>query len=158
MDMSDKTWQQFEEGAFSYFKGRIGDSLMKGHSVELGLNGNAKKPHRFDFGSEGGCPILVECKYHRWTEGRNVPSAKMSVWNEAMYYFHLAPKKYAKYMVVLRDLRETKTKNESLADYYLRTYDYLIPHDVIFLECDADFNDVKYRKVYDLVWNPFRRL
>ena len=27
-----------------------------------------------------------------------MPSAKMTVWNEAMYYFHIAPKQYRKIM------------------------------------------------------------
>jgi len=76
----------------------------------------------------------VECKSHRWTAGGNVPSAKLTVWNEAMYYFHVSPPEYRKIMFVLRDLRQSK--GESLAHYYLRTYGHLVPQCVEFWEFD----------------------
>ena len=77
--------------------------------------------------------ILVECKKHTWTKGRNVPSAKMSVWNEAMYYFALAPQEYRKILFVLKDTR----KNETLAEYYVKRYAHLIPDHTEILEYDS---------------------
>jgi hypothetical protein len=55
--------------------------LTKNFSVPVGVS-EAKKPHHFDLGSESP-PVLVECKSHTWTEGGNMPSAKMTVWSEA---------------------------------------------------------------------------
>ena len=78
--------------------------------------------------------MLVECKSHTWTAGGNVPSAKMTVWNEAMYFFHLAPKRYKKALFVLRDF--DAKRRESLAEYYVRNYGHLIPNDVKILEYD----------------------
>ena len=77
---------------------------------------------------------IVECKSHRWTSGRNVPSAKLTVWNEAMLYFIAAPCEYRKIMFVLRDY--CSKREETLAGYYVRTYSHLIPAEVEFWEYD----------------------
>ena len=95
-------------------------------SVELG-HGNRLKSHNFDLGSINP-PIIIECKSHKWTQGDKVPSAKLTVWNEAMYYFHLAPSKYRKILFVLRN--ERKSNGETLAEYYVRTNFHLIPSGV----------------------------
>jgi hypothetical protein len=96
--------------------------------------GSQKKQHRFDLGAENPA-MLVECKSHTWTQGGNMPSAKLTVWNEAMYYFHVAPKQYRKIFFVLKHMR----KEVSLAAYYLANYYHLIPEDVEIWEyCTVD--------------------
>jgi len=100
--------------------------------VEVGVSG-LRKLHSFDLGSDNP-PVLVECKSHRWTSGANVPSAKMTVWNEAMYYFACSPDKFKKILFVLRDARTTT--GETLANYYVRTYSHLIPPKVEIWEYD----------------------
>ncbi len=95
--------------------------------------GTIKKEHAFDLGCERQ-KVIVECKSHRWTSGDNVPSAKMTVWNEAMFYFYVAPEDYRKIMFVLKD--RSDKRNETLAEYYLRTYNHLVPSDVEFWEYD----------------------
>ncbi len=105
--------------------------------VEVGLA--RKKTHCFDLGASNP-KVIVECKSHRWTSGANVPSAKMTVWNEAMYYFHLAPRDFRKVLFVLHDRREQD--GESLLSYYKRTYFHLIPGRVEFLEWDEHTGDV----------------
>lgn len=124
--------RDFESAVLQAFAD-IGMRLQENVSVEVGIAGS-KKGHAFDLGCEEQC-ILVECKSHRWTSGNNVPSAKMTTWNEAMYYFHAAPAKYRKIMVVLRDFSEKR--NETLLSYYLRTHSHLIPSDVEFWEYDS---------------------
>ena len=62
------------------------------HKVEVGIS-LRKMQHKFDLGSENP-KVLVECKAHTWTEGNNIPSAKMKNWAEAMFYFHMAPTSY----------------------------------------------------------------
>ena len=71
--------------------------------------------------------MLVECKSHRWTASGNMPSAKMTFWNEAMFYFHVAPREYRKivFLVLKHDRGE-----QSLAAYYIRTHGHLIPDGV----------------------------
>ena len=100
-----------------------GYALQRDFAVPIGV-GTEKKLHSFDLGCADR-KILVECKSHRWTAGHNIPSAKLTVWNEAMYYFHTAPPEYRKILFVLKDLR--RGTGESLASYYTRTSSHLIP-------------------------------
>lgn len=111
-----------------------GLTLHQNFKVPVGV-GEKKKPHAFDLGSDNPRTI-VECKSHKWTKGINVPSAKLTVWNEAMYYFAIAPSDYRKIFFVLRDKR--KSNGETLAEYYIRTYSHLIPSGVEIWEFDAD--------------------
>lgn len=112
----------------------LGFHLTPDFALPVGV-GEKKKEHRFDLGSASP-EIVVECKSHRWTAGGNVPSAKMTVWNEAMYYFSLAPKSYRKIFFVLRDY--SPKKKETLAQYYVRMYDHLVPDEVEIWEFDED--------------------
>ena len=124
--------REFEAAAQQYFK-NVGITLQEGFNVPVGVSAN-KKPRKFDLGCVSP-PVLVECKCHRWTTGNNVPSAKMTVWNEAMLYFSLAPPGYRKILFVLRDFNEKR--GLSLAEYYVQIYGHLIPDDVEILEYDG---------------------
>ena len=125
--------RDFEETARLYFESS-GIRLNRGFSVPVGL-GTKSKPHKFDFGSENP-PILIECKSHKWTAGDNVPSAKITVWNESMYLFHLAPAKFRKILFVLRDYSERR--GETLAEYYARSCGHLVPDGVEIIEYDEE--------------------
>jgi hypothetical protein len=125
--------RDFEAAAKSILAA-AGIAVEENHPVQVGV-GDRKKLHSFDLGSDDP-PVIVECKSHRWTSGDNVPSAKVTVWNEAMYYFHCAPRHYRKVFFVLRDMR--KRNGETLASYYLRTYGHLVPDDVEIWELDQD--------------------
>jgi hypothetical protein len=110
---------------------RLGIALQRNLAVPVGVS-EKKKLHRFDLGSEDP-PILIECKSHTWTTGGNMPSAKMTVWNEAMYYFHVAPARYRKVLFVLKHERA----GQSLAAYYVHTHGHLIPDGVELWELDT---------------------
>jgi hypothetical protein len=127
----------FEAKALEFFA-KKGIALSRSFPVKLGVS-KKKKVHCFDLGTSSA-KIIVECKSHRWTAGARVPSAKMAVWNEAMYYFHLAPRDYRKILFVLHDRRDED--GESLLRYYKRTYSHMIPDGVEFLEWDAASGDV----------------
>ncbi len=124
----------FEEVARVYFE-KQGIMLSKCFGLPVGVN-DFKKNHAFDLGntSNESEKVIVECKSHRWTSGDNVPSAKLTVWNEAMYYFLLAPAEYRKIFFILRDY--SIKRRETLGEYYLRTHKHLIPDDVEILEYD----------------------
>ena len=126
----------FERVALEFF-GRQGVNLTRNFAVEVGLQ--RKKKHCFDLGSPDP-RMIVECKSHRWTSGANVPSAKLTVWNEAMYYFHLAPRDFRKVLFVLHHRRHDE--GESLLSYYKRTYFHMIPGKVEFIEWDDLTGDV----------------
>ena len=70
----------FETAAQEWFLNE-GVRLQRNYSVEVGLS--KMKERKFDLGSSEP-PVLVECKFHKWTSGDNVPSAKITVWNESM--------------------------------------------------------------------------
>jgi hypothetical protein len=112
--------RDFEAIAKEYFQLQ-GVELNKDFPVLVGAS-QIKKARQFDLGSTVP-PVLVECKSHRWTSGGNIPSAKLTVWNEAMYYFNLAPAGFRKVLFVLRDF--SSQRGESLASYYFRTFGHL---------------------------------
>ncbi|MGR6500609.1 hypothetical protein [Shewanella sp. Koi 1] len=123
--------KDFELSAQQYLSS-IGIDLVKDIKILVGINGRLKR-HSFDLGCLKS-KVIVECKSHKWTSGDNVPSAKLTVWNEAMYYFLAAPQDFRKIMFVLRDF--SSKRNETLAEYYIRTYTHLIPEGVEIWEYD----------------------
>ena len=132
--------RDFEEAAIGVLA-ECGVKVRKKYSVEVGVS-NFKKHHEFDLGADHP-PTIVECKSHRWTKGGNVPSAKLTIWNEAMYYFACSPSKFRKIFFVLRDVREKRGKSESLAEYYIRIYYHLIPSGVEIWEFDEKMNEAE---------------
>lgn len=127
--------REFEQTTKDYFAS-TGLLLQNNIALPVGIDSN-KKNHSFDLGNTEE-KVIVECKSHRWTKGDNVPSAKMTVWNEAMYYFLLAPEEYRKIFFVLKDY--SHKHNETLAQYYVRTYNHLIPVGVEIWEFNTDLN------------------
>ena len=124
------TGSEFEKLVQTFFKEKQGLYLRIRMDVPVGL-GKKKKNHRFDLGSQSP-PIVVECKCHGWTGGGNAPSAKLSIWGEAMLYFLGAPKEFRKIFVVKRSIN-----NEiPLAEHYLKRYGHLVPDDVEIWEFD----------------------
>lgn len=121
--------------------------LVLSHDVTVQVAaGSQLGQHKFDLGSREP-PVLVECKAHTWTAGGNAPSAKLTVWNEAMHYFQCAPAGYRKIFFVLRHDR----RGESLAQHYLRRYGHLVPDDVEIWEYQPATDDA-------LIVHPARRL
>lgn len=137
--------REFEADALAYFANVEGLILKASFSVPLGVNG-LSKPHRFDLGCNEPA-VLVECKSHTWTESGNMPSAKVTVWNEAMYYFLLAPEQFRKILFVLeaRHVRQPKT----LAEYFVHINGHLIPRDVSIVEFNATSKSARYVKEAD---------
>lgn len=123
--------RDFESLVAAFFKSQ-GVVLNRNFPLDIG-HSPKRHPHRFDLGSERP-PMMVECKSHKWTTGGNSPSAKMTVWNEAMYFFHLAPSQYRKCFCVLLD-RHSRS-GLSLSSHYLKNHLHLVPDGVEFWEFD----------------------
>jgi len=84
--------KEFELLALKYFtKNNI--QLQQNYKIKI-VVGKSKKQHGFNLGNS---EYLIECKSMSWTKSDNVPSANIHSWNEAMYYFSIAPKNYKKY-------------------------------------------------------------
>jgi hypothetical protein len=85
--------EEFEALTQRYWEGR--DMLLqRGFVLQIGISG-LKKARKFDLGCRER-KIVIECKSHRWTESDNIPSAKITVWNESMYYFYMVPRDFRK--------------------------------------------------------------
>lgn len=128
--------KKFEAVAKKYFKNK-GWDLTSDFKLTTGLE--RKKEHAFDLGSENK-KVIVECKSHKWTKGNNIPSAKITLWNEAMYYFHLVSEDYKKIFFTIKDLNKSNT---SLVEHYLKNHYHLIPKNVYFYEYDEIENICK---------------
>jgi len=124
--------KEFEEKALKYFR-KKGIELERQYKIEIGLD--CKKKHKFDLWNND---TIVECKAMKWTKTENNPAAKMASWNEAMYYFFLAPKKYKKIFFAKRHYSPKRKK--TLLEYYIETFAHLIPNDVILYDYDTDNN------------------
>jgi hypothetical protein len=124
--------REFEENVKTFFATQ-GVQLIQSIMVPIGFHG--RKTHYFDLGNYED-KILIECKAHTWTEGGNVPSAKITTWNQAMYFFHVAPRGFRRMLVVLKSF--SHRRRETLAEYYIRTNWHLIPKNVEVWEYDMD--------------------
>lgn len=123
---------EFEIAVASYWA-QQGLALMRGFPLLIGQPGRERKMRKFDLGAANP-KVIVECKSHKWTVGGNMPSAKLTVWNESMYYFSLAPNEYRKIFCVLTDKRAGRA--ETLAEYYVRCHSHLVPLNVEVWEFD----------------------
>lgn len=85
--------------------------------------GAPAKPHKFDCVSSDK-KIVGECKCYTWTETGNIPSAKMGFLNEAVFYLNYLPNDIIK-LIVMKKATHVK-RNETLAEYYLRTNRHLL--------------------------------
>lgn len=132
--------RDFEDAAYTFFTVQ-GYQIIKDVALPIGLE--HKKNHRFDLGtpSYSKDKIIIECKSHRWSVTDKVPHGKMRSWNEAMYYFHLAPPEYRKIFFILRHF--SNKRNETLGEYYIRIYGHLIPNDVEIMEYDEVNSSVR---------------
>lgn len=126
--------RDFEKKVQVYFN-QQGIELATGIAIDIGIKGKRKK-HKFDLGNIEK-QIIIECKSHTWTITENIPSAKITTWDQAMYFFHIAPTEFRKIFVALKHM--SSKRNETLCDYYLRTKNHLIPNDVEVWE----FNELK---------------
>ena len=124
--------RDFELAVQSFF---ANEGLSLGFNIKIPAGiGELKRDYAFGLGCRNA-NVLVECKWHKWTAPNdNVTSAKLTVWNEAMYYFLATPLGYRKIMFVLRDYSEKR--KETLAEYYIRTYSHFIPEGVELWEFD----------------------
>ena len=108
-----------------------GIGVKKHPKIPIGIK--AKKDHAFDLGNE---KLLVECKAYKWTVAGNAPAAKIAALSEAMFYFYLAPKKYAKYFFAKKEYNQKNDK--TLLKYFIDRYNYLIPSDVVLIDYNTE--------------------
>lgn len=122
-----KKGSAFAERVGEYLRGE-GYVVEPEYSIEIGLPNRPSRAHKFDFGNG---TTLVECKHYNWTEGANIPSAKISTLNESMLHFLAAPPSFSNKMLFLPETeRKGKQRSETLAEHYVRQQGHLIPDGV----------------------------
>lgn len=115
-----KVGRKFQLAVKSWYE----NSLNKLFEVERKIAiGNPPKLHSFDI-SDQDEKIVIECKCYTWTETGNVPSAKMGFVNEAAFYLSFLNSDVEKVIVMARSTHPKR--NETLAEYYFRTYRHLL--------------------------------
>jgi hypothetical protein len=132
-DSNTQVGNDFELLAKKYLERTLLAQFKSNHPIDIGIH-DRKKAHRFDL-VDVNKKILVECKAHTWTEGGNIPSAKITNFNQAMYYFHASPEGYRKILFIHKSV--CPKRNRSLGRYYIDKNDHLIPLDVEIWEYDA---------------------
>lgn len=115
-----KVGKMFQEKVLDIAKELFDTEFDKEVPVLVGRPG---KGHKFDVVSKDKS-IVIECKCYTWTNGNNVPSAKMSTLNEAALYMRSLPEATRKIIAMKKDIR--KNTSESLAVYYCRIYGHLL--------------------------------
>lgn len=112
--------RKFQERVLNIAKAQFGIDFVEENPVPVG---KPAKDHRFDIVSTDK-RIVIECKCYTWTNGNNVPSAKMSTLNEAVLYMRSLPENTKKIIAMKKDVRHRTA--ESLAFFYSRTYGHLL--------------------------------
>ena len=92
------------------------------------------KNHEFDIVDPIN-KIAIECKRYTWTKTWNVPSAKMGVTNEAVFYLTCLPDDYQKIIVMFRSYNAKR--GITLAEYYYKTNKALLG-DIQLMEFDPE--------------------
>lgn len=106
-----KVGAQFQRKVASWLERNLRKEFILEKPIAIG---DPSKDHKFDIVAADGA-MAVECKCYTWTEGGNVPSAKMGTANEAAFYLSFLPEHYTKMIVMLRTYQEKR--RETLAEY-----------------------------------------
>jgi len=106
------------------------------HAISIG---SPPKPHHFDLASIDN-KYIGECKNFSWTEGNNIPSAKMTTINEAVFYLQHVPSDKIRFVILRRDINNKR--RESIAEYYYRINKHLLSG-IKILELNPDDESIK---------------
>jgi len=127
---------EFERQAQDILSEYFGVALLRDCAIPIG---EPAKEHRFDLGSDDG-KYVGECKNITWTRPGHTPSAKMASMNQAVFYLTFVPTAKYRFVVMKRDTHPRR--QETLAEYYYRTYRHLLGETFI-IEVDIETKAVK---------------
>lgn len=128
-----KVGKDFEKVTLEWAKRYFNCDFDSEKPVEIG---EPPKPHKFDLVSKDES-IVVECKCYTWTDGGNVPSAKLATLDEAILYLRSITHPAQKIIAMRFSWNDKKQK--SLATYFCEKKDHLLG-DISVWELD-DFGD-----------------
>ena len=134
-----KIGKAFQEKVQNWFAKNRNENFVLEYPIHIG---KPARPHNFDVANKSGTTV-IECKCYTWTDSGNVPSAKLRGLNEAIFYFSFLPRETEKVLVMSRATHPRR--NETLAEYYLRTNGHLLG-DVKIWELNLDTNEMRMIK------------
>lgn len=112
--------KEFQVAVKRWFENALGTKFEIERKIAIG---SPAKLHSFDI-SDCREKIVIECKCYTWTETGNVPSAKMGFVNEAAFYLSFLDSDVDKTIVMAKSTHPKR--DETLAEYYFRTYRHLL--------------------------------
>ena len=112
--------REFQEKVKQWFETNAQLHFELEYPILIGL---PAKPHKFDIVDESE-NIVIECKAYTYTSTGNIPSAKLTTLNEAIFYFSFLPSQTKK-ILVMAYATHPKRK-ETLAEYYVRINGHLL--------------------------------
>ena len=132
MSMSNKTkGNYFRDYAKCILSKVLNSKLEPEKKISIG---NPMKDHAFDLVSKDKS-IVIECKNYTWTKAGRTPSGKISTINEAVLYLSFLDTNVQKILCLMKS--ENPKSNETLAEYYVKTYGYLL-RDIKVYEIEED--------------------
>ena len=134
--MNPAKGRRFQKLAVKILSKHFGVDFEIEYPVEIG---NPPEQHNFDLASKD-LKYIGESKNYSWTEGGNVPSAKMVFVNEAVFYLQHLPDDISRFVVMREDFNAKR--NETLAEYYHRT-NYHLLNGVYIIEIDTETMDIR---------------
>jgi len=129
---------EFERQAQDILSEHFGVVLQRACAIPIGYPPLLKE-HQFDLATED-LKCVGECKNISWTESGNVPSAKMTSVNQAVFYLTFVSDAKYRFVVMKRDTHPRR--QETLAEYYYRTYRHLLG-EIFIIEIDITTKAVK---------------
>jgi len=134
--MNPAKGRQFQKLAAKVLSNHFGVDFDIEYPIEIG---NPPKQHNFDLASKD-LQYIGESKNYSWTEGGNVPSAKMAFVNEAVFYLQHLSNDINRFVVMRKDYNAKR--KETIAEYYHRT-NYHLLNGVFIIEIDTETLDVR---------------
>ncbi len=128
--------RRFQDQAAELLGHHFGVNFRKNAEIPIG---KPPKTHKFDLATSD-LHYVGECKNYSWTEGKNVPSAKMGFVNEAVFYLTFLSPETVRFVAMRRDIHPAT--HENLAEYYYRTYHHLLGN-VFIIEVDIESGEIK---------------
>ena len=133
-ETNKKKGTEFENKVKQWFEAHFKSSFFQNKKLQVGKAPG--KEHRFDLVNETK-RIAIECKCYTWTKTGNIPSAKLSTLNEAVFFLSFL-RDYDYKTIIVMNKEPNPEKNETLAEYYFRIYRYLLGETII-----AEFDQEK---------------
>ena len=115
-----KIGREFQERVKKWFEMSKEMPFELEHPILIGY---PAKLHKFDIADKAE-KMVIECKSYTYTSTGNIPSAKLTTLNEAIFYFSFLPTVTEK-VLVMAYATHPKRK-ETLAEYYVRINGHLL--------------------------------